>query len=339
LAVCEGVYLDPPAVLIPTPVSLLPTPSFRDKYLVRIGTAGTLADREPHRPRFRGRSPSSIWLRLGCLRSVAVKIRDMTPFIRPVEMKNTIPGISMTSREKITQELLKMLETAPEGIRFSVAHRRLVEALPDIPPNTISGTIWNIETKCADLYKPARGMFRHARFRAQDEVLPSSLPPKGKPKIAEEDFYSSFADYLVNELEECSKAMPVGGSKFRDKWGTPDVMGVLKARPSDILQFPTEIISAEVKIDDGGLITAFGQACSYRLFSHKTYIAVPESSKEDDVSRLESLSLLFGIGLILFDSSNPSSPRFSIRARATRHDPDMFYVNKVLREIADDLLG
>jgi hypothetical protein len=116
-------------------------------------------------------------------------------------------------------------------------------------------------------------------------------------------------------------------------------MGVLKARPSDILQFPTEIISAEVKIENGGLITAFGQACSYRLFSHKTYIAVPESSKEDDVSRLESLCLVFGIGLILFDSTNPKNPKFSIRARASRHNPDMFYVNKVLRDVADDLLG
>ena len=47
-------YLDPPAVPIPTPDSSLPTPSFRDKSLVRIGTAGTLAGREPRHPQFCG---------------------------------------------------------------------------------------------------------------------------------------------------------------------------------------------------------------------------------------------------------------------------------------------
>jgi hypothetical protein len=56
------------------------------------------------------------------------------------------------------------------------------------------------------------------------------------------------------------KAIPVGGNLFRDKWGTPDVIGVREPRKSDIIKFPTEIVSAEVKLDPAGLITAFGQA-------------------------------------------------------------------------------
>lgn len=47
-------YLEPPAVSLPNPVSLLPTPSFRDIGLGRIGMAGALAGREPRRHQFCG---------------------------------------------------------------------------------------------------------------------------------------------------------------------------------------------------------------------------------------------------------------------------------------------
>jgi hypothetical protein len=40
----------------------------------------------------------------------------------------------------------------------------------------------------------------------------------------------------------------------------------------------------------------------------------------------------FGVGLVLFDL-NKDAPRFSIRVRAQRFSPDMFYVN----EFADRL--
>jgi hypothetical protein len=47
--------------------------------------------------------------------------------------------------------------------------------------------------------------------------------------------------------------------------------------------------------------------------------------------------ILFGIGLILFDASQPSNPDFQIRVRAHRHEPDAFYVNQNVRLIADQL--
>lgn len=57
------------------------------------------------------------------------------------------------------------------------------------------------------------------------------------------------------------------------------------------------------------------------------------------VSRLDALARIFGIGLILFDTSNPMEPEFSIRVRASRHEPDVFYVNKYLKLIETDLFG
>jgi len=79
-------------------------------------------------------------------------------------------------------------------------------------------------------------------------------------------------------------------------------------------------------------VVAFGQAIAYRLFSTKTYIAMPTTLTEEDQSRLESLCMLFGVGLVLFEL-NKDAPQFSIRVRAQRFSPDMFYAN----EFADRL--
>ncbi|HEY7462037.1 MAG TPA: hypothetical protein VIC59_09205 [Gemmatimonadota bacterium] len=84
---------------------------------------------------------------------------------------------------------------------------------------------------------------------------------------------------------------------------------------------------------------SFGQACAYRLFSHKSYLVVPVESPEDDVARLDTLARIFGIGLILFDSKNPKIPKFEIRVRAVRLEPDMFYVNRCMKFIEDDLFS
>jgi len=91
-------------------------------------------------------------------------------------------------------------------------------------------------------------------------------------------------------------------------------------------------VSAEIKIDPQAPVVAFGQAVAYRLFSSKTYVVMPRKLGEEDLDRLESLCMLFGVGLVLFDLDK-ASPKFTIRVRAQRYSPDMFYVN----EFADRL--
>jgi hypothetical protein len=80
-------------------------------------------------------------------------------------------------------------------------------------------------------------------------------------------------------------------------------------------------VSADVKIDPIGLITAFGQACAYRLFSHKSYIVVLLDSPEDDIGLFDTLGRIFGIGLILFNAKEPQNASFDIlfvRRRTSR---------------------
>ena len=92
------------------------------------------------------------------------------------------------------------------------------------------------------------------------------------------------------------------------------------------------------KTDAQALIVAFGQACSYKLFSHRSYIVVPDDSSDEDIARLDALARIFGIGLVLFDKKE-KEPEFEIRVRASRHEPDMFYVNKYMKLIEDDLFS
>ena len=244
-----------------------------------------------------------------------------------------------TRREQIIKKAKDVLSEEPNGLRYTELVNKVHEILTNFPKNTIHGTIWNIETRCPkEIYKPSRGIFKLIKFRDDGEEIPEKKRIETKTKrIKEEEFYKPFAEWLVNELEECTKAIPLGSNYFRDKWGTPDVIGIREPKRSDIIQPQIEIISAEIKIDTNGLITAFGQACSYKLFSHRSYIIVPNNSSEDDIGRLDALSRIFGIGLILFDSTNIKEPNFEIRTRASKHDPDMFYVNKNLTIIEDKL--
>jgi len=244
-----------------------------------------------------------------------------------------------TQRERIISKAIEILISDPNGVRYSDLVRQIHQEFPGIPVKSIPATIWNLEIRVpSKVYKPARGLFRHIIFR-EEEIKEEREPPSGIEKIKEEDFYKSFANWLVDELEECTKAIPLGGNKFRDKWGTPDVIGQRESLRSDIIKAPTEIVSAEIKADTRDLITAFGQACSYRLFSHKSYIVVPKNSSQDDISKLDALCLIFGIGLVLFDNSNANDPQFEIRVRPLKHEPDMFYVNKYMKMVEKELFG
>jgi len=245
-----------------------------------------------------------------------------------------------TQKERIISKAVEILISVPNGVRYSELVREIHQEFPEIPVKSIPATIWNLEIRVPDeVYKPARGLFRHIKFKEEEISEEERKPPPEVEKIKEEQFYKPFADWLVNELEECTKAMPLGGNKFKDKWGTPDVIGKREPRRSDIIKAPTEIVSAEIKAETKDLITAFGQACSYKLFSHKSYIVVPKDSSQDDISKLDALCLIFGIGLVLFDSSKVNDPQFDIRVRPTKHEPDMFYVNKYMKMIEKELFA
>lgn len=233
-----------------------------------------------------------------------------------------------TNQSIIVETAKQLLKKKSGGLRFAELLRAIEKQLPAMPHGTIAGTLCKLDQD-EMITKPEKGL-----FSLLDEDIDETRPSKktgGKNNQLEKQFYEPFAEWLVNELDDCTKARAIGGNIFRGKWETPDVMGVKKTQDSDIVKFPTQLISAEIKTDYNGLVTAFGQACSYKLFSHKSYLVIPKDSGESDLSRLDSLCMLHGIGLIHFNKNKPDSPDFQIRCRAIHHDPDLFYTNRYAR--------
>ena len=257
-------------------------------------------------------------------------------------MQPTTPVQSAKVTERIKTKALELLEQHPEGLRYSELRRKIELADTSFNPNTINGSIWNLDSAFPEkVYKPSRGLFRLTKDKPPElEVLePTQTSVPSIAKAKEEAFYVPFADWLVNEIEDATQAIPLGGNIFKDKWGTPDVVGKLESRRSDIIKGPTEIIAAEIKTETLQLVTAFGQACAYKLFSHRVYLVVPRQSQDEEVSRLDSLCQIFGIGLVTFNCDAPADPDFRIMVRPVRHEPDLFYTNKYMARIEKELFA
>ena len=246
--------------------------------------------------------------------------------------------------ERIKDVAFDLLEANPQGLRYSELHKKIQESDAAFNGNTINGSIWNLDALFPEkVFKPSKGLYRLLKYKDKEtgEVPVAAAPPmiQVQTKIKEEDFYAPFADWLKNEIEDETHAISLGGNTFKDKWGTPDVIGKKESRRSDVIKGPTEIVSAEIKTDTSQLITAFGQACAYKLFSHKAYLVIPVQAADDEISRLDALCQIFGIGLVTFDVAKPDAPDFRILVRPSRHEPDLFYTNKYMAKIEKDLFA
>jgi hypothetical protein len=234
------------------------------------------------------------------------------------------------SIKQVLELTASLIEQHPGGIRFGEIFNWFRTSHPETPEGTLVAQIANVVKAYPDrVSKVGRGLYAPVSAGTTPAIV---SPPQSLVSVREEEFYDSFAEYLQDDLDEVVRALPLGGASMKEKWGTPDVVGVYRPTTKDLIKFNHEIVSAEIKIDPREPIVAFGQAVSYRLFSTKCYVVMPDGMSEADKSRLEALSMLFGIGFVLFEP-NPKSPEFTIRVRAQRFIPDMFYVN----EFADRL--
>jgi hypothetical protein len=245
-------------------------------------------------------------------------------------LQHIIARMSKLSVHQIKELAKSIIGANPGGIRYSALVDQICQKSPETPKNTVHGSVWNLDALFPnEIAKPSRGLFTPAGKPTSEAIEIGSTEQVAATgvKVKESDFYEPFADWLKNDLDEVTAVAPLGGAGLKSKWGTPDVVGVYKPRASNLIKFGLEIVSAEIKIDPQAPVVAFGQAVAYRLFSTKTYIAMPTTLTEEDESRLESLCMLFGVGLVLFDLDS-DSPQFKIRVRAQRFPPDLFYVNE-----------
>jgi hypothetical protein len=207
--------------------------------------------------------------------------------------------------------------------------KQICEQNPETSKSAIAAQVVGLaSTFPKEISRPSRGLFVPAGQTPDGDAISTKAD---QTTLSESIFYRLFADWLKDE-GEASNAEPLGGNVLGSKWGTPDVIGTYKSVAGNVVAFPTEIISAEVKTEPQASIVAFGQVVAYRLFSTKTYIVMPRILTEFDKDRLESLCMLLGVGLVLFDL-NKEAPNFAIRVRAQRFSPDMFFVNDVANRL------
>ncbi|WP_327752087.1 hypothetical protein VVT58_06445 [Sphingobium sp. SJ10-10] len=245
------------------------------------------------------------------------------------------------NRKQIEDATRAMLERHPGGVRWAEVLKAVSAAHPETPPNSIRGATHHLFQRGDGIVKIARGTYQLARYAdadaaeavAQDEAVAAEQvvienAATDPASLSEQDFYASFAEWL-EENEEVTVAGALGGSVLGGKWGTPDVIGVLKPRAQDIFKFEPQIVSAEIKAVPSQPVVAFGQAVAYRLFSHKSYIVVPRTTTSDDMNRLTSLCSIHGVGLVIF-TLDRELPDYAVVVLPAVASPDMFYVNTML---------
>jgi len=254
-----------------------------------------------------------------------------------------------SNRKQIQQAARDLLAAHPEGLRWSELHKSIVSGAPDTPGNSVTGALTTLFQNAPDITKVARGTYQLTRYAEAQSAVPTGgetggmgvsnepliveTPGHARVALLEADFYASFAEWLQG-ADEVTAAVALGGSVLKGKWGTPDVLGVLRSRTQDILKFEPQIVSAEIKLDPNQPVVAFGQAIAYRLFSHKSYIVVPDSTSADDIGRLKALCSIHGVGLVTF-ALDPAQPDYSIVVLPLQASPDMFYANQMLRRLLD----
>jgi hypothetical protein len=247
------------------------------------------------------------------------------------------------NRQQIQERAMHVLEENPQGIRWMDLLRAVKATTPDTPHNSVHGGVHHLlTTRTSEIVKVARGTHQLAQFVDADNAVASAqeiatetiqvkAETPGSEALTEQDFYASFAEWLI-ENDEVTVASALGGSSLSGKWGTPDVIGVLKPRAQDIFKFEPQIVTAEIKAVPSQPVVAFGQAVAYRLFSHKSYIVVPKLTTSDDMNRLTSLCSLHGVGLVTF-TLNKEQPDYSVVVLPVVAAPDMFYVNSMLERL------
>lgn len=248
-------------------------------------------------------------------------------------------------RASVRLEAVAVLLSCPKGLRFTKLIQQMQRLFPDRKAKSLSNDLVNLDRHAPNqVFKPSRGVYMHYRF-ADQAVSAESVRIENRSnsaatvstKVPEGKFYPKFAAWLKDDLEEVTMAIPLGGNWFRDRWGTPDILGKAESRRSDVIKGPTSIVAGEVKVDTTSLLVGFGQACAHKLFAHKSYLAVPQQASGDELERLVALCQMHGIGLVIFDNTNIAKPAFRLLVRPVAHQPDLYYTNRYIRRVESKL--
>lgn len=236
--------------------------------------------------------------------------------------------------QQIEEEALKIINRHPEGIRYKDIEIELLGINPEFNTGTIGVVVPGLRKKHGKtIDKPDWGLYAPIA----DELLTSSEDmtqnQTNRVPNRESDFYNVFSEFLKDDLRDCQRTAPLGNCGLGGKWNTPDIVGTNKSPRGTLVDYPLEIISAELKseINQTAALTGFAQAVAYKLFSTKSYLVLPKkamTSKQGLRRRLIALCMMERIGLIGFDHENPDNPDWDVLLRALPVKPDTRYAEE-----------
>lgn len=239
----------------------------------------------------------------------------------------------MSKKEEIVRKALEILflPEAKNGLRFTTLVKR-VSSETGANLNTCNGSLYNLPNELPDkVSRPYRGLFI---LKENEKFLKDALEEvpaqKFDLKFSEEDIYEPAKNYLLGN-EECTHAIIVGGNVLGKKWGTPDIVGVIRAN-SDALYKPIlEIIAVEVKKEGYEPVEALGQAMAYKLFAHRTWLVLPDDDHAD-IERIQGIAITANVGLISFTRKDKDF-EFMTLNRPTSGRPDLTEVNDMIEKL------
>jgi hypothetical protein len=168
---------------------------------------------------------------------------DLLPCVR----KFMIYCMAKLTGKQIKELAKSIIASNPGGIRFSSLVDQILQQNPETPENTIHGSVRDLEKQFPqEVEKPRRGLYTPIGTKENDTVSAGSteqIAPTTGVKV------EPFAEWIENDLDEVTEVASLGGGGLKSKWGTPDVVGTYKKLLGNVIEFPVEIASAEIKID------------------------------------------------------------------------------------------
>lgn len=78
----------------------------------------------------------------------------------------------MTQKEEIISKAIEIIKNKPNGIQYRELGRALRKMFLNTPISTILRSIWDLHVKKPnEIYKPARGLFKHLSLKRIGEPL------------------------------------------------------------------------------------------------------------------------------------------------------------------------
>lgn len=238
----------------------------------------------------------------------------------------------MSKQDDIRKKAIEILSRKEYvgGLRYSMLTKKIAEETGE-NSNTINGSTWNMPNEMPDqVSRPQRGLFILTKNLGAVVDGDGEAVEKYSDEFKEQDVYEPAKDYLLGK-GEATHAIAVGGAMFKQKWGTPDIMGAIRVSSDAVYQPPIEIVAVEVKGNNYLPVEALGQAMAYKLFAHRTWLVLPET---DDIDRVEGIAMSANIGLVVFTYKNGQFI-FETLNRPMMGNPDADEVNNILNTLRD----